>query len=268
LPGKIVDEILKLLEDTISGLEAIVVSRIVMGLGYTAVELSTGNVGVCCTLQNEISPVWCQVHESAGDLAGTSATEIANMARSWDLSKSVLGVATMNALSSIAIAKNQNAYSVSKGNILDSVMLTKSDTVVFVGRMIPLIIRVQKKVKKIYVLERELTHREVGILPDTACEEILPKATFAIISGTTIANGTIDRLTELSKAAREIAVVGASASVLPDPLFKYGVTIVGGVEIRDRNKLLQIIAEGGGTKQLKRAVEFVNFRPFHAVNKM
>lgn len=272
MPGKIVDEILKLLTDLIPCLDEITASRIVMGLGYTGVELSTGDVGVCCTLQNEISPVCCQVHKRAGDLAGSPAMEIANMARSWDLSESVLGVAAINALSSVAVTRNQNTYSaryaVSKGNILDGVEFRKNDAVAFVGRMIPLIKRVQMKVTKIYVLERELTRREVGVLPDTACEEILPKASVAIITGTTIANGTIDRLIELSKGAREIAVAGASASVLPDPLFERGVTIIGGIEVRDRNKLLQIIAEGGGTQQLKRAVEFVNLRSFHAPNNV
>ena len=123
----------------------------------------------------------------------------------------------------------------------------KSDVVVLVGMIAPLTERIQGKVEKLFVLEKDLMQRESGILPDTACEEVLPKASVAIITGTTIVNGTIDRLVELSKGARETAVVGASASVLPDPLFEHGVTIVGGITVLDPDKLLQIVAEGGGT---------------------
>ena len=169
-------------------------------------------------------------------------------------------MATVNALSSIAIAENNEAYIVSKGNILDQIAFKKSDHVVIIGKIAPLTERIQGRVKQLFVLEKDSMRRERGILPETACEEVLPKASVAIITGTTIVNGTIDRLVELSKGAREIAVEGASASVLPDPLFEHGVTIVGGIKVLDLGKLLQIVAEGGGTKQLKAAVEFINLR--------
>lgn len=98
------------------------------------------------------------------------------------------------------------------------------------------------------------------MLSDIASEELLPKADVAVVTGTSLANGTIDRLLQLAREAREIAVVGASASVLPEPLFNHGVTIVGGIRVLDAEKLLQIVAEGGGTRQLKKATEFVTLR--------
>ena len=56
-----------------------------------------------------------------------------------------------------------------------------------------------------------------GVLPDVACEELLPKASVVIITGAAIANGTIDRLLELSAGARYIALISPSATVVPDP---------------------------------------------------
>ncbi len=261
MPGKIVNDILDLLPNVIPDLNMIRVDKVILGLGYTGVKLSTGQVGVCFTFQTEISLSCCQIYKKAGKLTGSTAMEMMNMARSWDLSESVIGIATVNALSSIAIANNKEAYVILKGNILDHIALEKKDTVVFVGRISPLIKRIEGKVKRIYVLERDWARRESGVLPDTACEEILPQADVAIITGTALVNGTIDRLIELSKGAREIAVVGASASVLPGPLFKCGVTCVGGIKVLDPDKLMQIVAEGGGTQQLKAAAEFINLRP-------
>lgn len=260
MPGKIVNDILSLLPNVIPDINKITVDKVILGLGYTGVKLSTGHVGICFTFQNEISPRCCQVHTKAGKLAGSMAIELANMARSWDLSESIVGIATVNALSSVAIARNQEAYIINKGNVLDFIALEKEDIVVFVGKIGPLIRRIEGNVEKIYVVERDLMRRESGVLPDTACEEILPQANVALLTGTTLVNGTIDRMLELSKGAREIALVGASASVIPDPLFRHGVTIVGGIEVLDPDKLLQIVAEGGGTPQLKAAVEFVSLR--------
>lgn len=261
MPGKIVNDILALLHRGVPDLERITVEKVILGLGYSGVKLSTGQVGVCFTFQTEISLSCCQIYKRAGTLAGSSAVDMMNMARSWDLSESVVGIATVNALSSICIDNNPQAYLVSKGNILDQIAFEKEDTVVFVGRISPLINRIEGKVDKIFVLERDLNRRENGVLPDTACEEVLPRADVAIISGTTLANGTIDRLIELPRKAREIAIVGASASVVPDPLFQRGATGVGGIRALDPDKLLQIVAEGGGTPQLKAAAEFINLRP-------
>ena len=261
MAGAIINEILDSLQELIPNVERIQVDRIVVGLGYTAAHLTTGQVGVCFSFQAEITPRSWQAHKRAENLAGTSAIELAKMAKSWDLSKGVIGLATMNALSSIAIETNRASYCLSRGNVLEDIEFRKDDVVVMVGNIVPLRKGITRRVKKVYVLERDLSRREHGVLPDTANEEIVPKANVAIITGTSLANGTIDRLLELSRDAREIAVVGASASVLPSPLFNHGATIVGSIRVLDANKLLQIVAEGGGTRQLKEAVEFVNIRP-------
>jgi uncharacterized protein (DUF4213/DUF364 family) len=49
--------------------------------------------------------------------------------------------------------------------------------------------------------------------------------------------------------------------MIPDPLFKRGVKIIGSIKPVDADRLLQIIEEGGGTPQIKSAVKFINIRP-------
>jgi len=39
------------------------------------------------------------------------------------------------------------------------------------------------------------------------------------------------------------------------------VTVIGGVRVLDPDKMIQIIAEGGGTPQLKSVTEFITLRP-------
>jgi len=81
-----------------------------------------------------------------------------------------------------------------------------------------------------------------------------------VITGSSLANGTVDRLLELASGARTVALVGPTVSCVPDPLFRRGVDYTGGVRIRDADKALQVIAEGGGTPRLKMAGEFVTFK--------
>ncbi len=182
MPGRIVSDILNLLLKGIKDLGRITVDRVTLGLGYTSVKLSTGNVGVCYTFQTEISTGCCQIQKQAGKLSGASAIEIMNLARSWNIAESVIGIATVNALSSIYITDNAEAYHILGGNVLDNLLLEKNDTVVFVGSIRPLIKRLEGKVDKIFVLERNVKRRESGILPDKACEEILPQANVSIIT--------------------------------------------------------------------------------------
>ena len=260
MPGEIVSEIIASLRDALPDAHKIVLEKVIFGLGYTAVKLNTAQTGICFTFQSEISSSCHGLTERAGSLAGCKALEIAELARSWNLLESVLGVATLNALSS-SIIGTEDSYSVSYGNVFNKIKFRKGDVVTFVGKIKPLIERVRKKVDKVYVLERDVNRRNAGILPDLAAEEVLPNSNVTIITGTAIANGTIDRLLQLSDRAREVVLVGASASMIPGPLFKHGVTIVGAIRVRDADRLLQIVAEAGGTHELKTAVDFINLRP-------
>ncbi len=263
MPGKIIRELLSLIKSEVQEIASLYVKRVVLGLGYTGVELNTGHVGVCYTFGNEIIPDCCQIWRQAGTLKGKPALEIAEFSLSWDLSESVVGVAALNALSQLVIDKNKEKYVIDEGDFLEHIEIRKGDTVVMVGNIHPFVRKIKEKTDKFYILEKNPRLREAGILPETAAEEVLPLANVAVITGTTLANGTIDHILELSKGAREIGLVGPSASVLPDPLFKHGVTIIGCIKVTDGEKIMQVISEGGGTPNFKIASKSVILRPRH-----
>ena len=144
---------------------------------------------------------------------------------------------------------------------VDFIEIKADDTVVMIGKIGPLIQPIKEKTDKIFIIERNPLHRNEGTLPDTACEEYLPEADVLLITGSAIANGSIDHILNSSKNAREIIMVGPTCGLIPDPFFNKGVTAIGGVKITDADKALQIIAEGGGTKALKPAMEFTTIKP-------
>ena len=66
-----------------------------------------------------------------------------------------------------------------------------------------------------------------------------------IITGVTLINHTLEGILAAAKPDAEIAVMGPTASALPDPLFKRGVTVVGGVVVTEPDRLLDILSTGG-----------------------
>ncbi|MEM0010151.1 MAG: DUF364 domain-containing protein [Candidatus Bathyarchaeia archaeon] len=261
MPGKIIRDLLCSVRSEIENIDAIKVKRVIIGLGYTAVQLDTEHVGLCYTFSSEIAPDCCQIWRRAGTLAGSPAIKLAELSLSWDLSEAVVGVAALNALSQLIIEKKSDRYVIVEGDLIDQIKIAEDDTVVLVGNIYPFIPKIIDKTRKIFILERNPRIRGANIFPDVASEDILPGATVVIITGTALANGTIDRLLELSRTAREVALVGPTASILPDPLFRHGVTAIGCVRIVDNERILQIVSEGGGTPSFKGACKQIVIRP-------
>ena len=258
---RIVEQVLELVMKKVPGISTLTIKKACIGLGYTGVTLESGHAGLCHTLSHEMAPYCCQVNKRAGKISGSKAIDIVNMARSWEVNESVLGFATLNALSQKFFDEVTSPFDIKSSNFINELRVKSSDTVVMVGSLHPFIISIRKKAKELYIIERSPLLRDEGAFPDTAAEDLLPQADVVVATGSSLANGTIDRILELSNSAREFGLVGPSASVIPNPLFDRGVTAIGGVKILDGDKMIQIIAEGGGTPQLKSITEFITIRP-------
>jgi len=255
----ILSEVRDTLMEEVPDVGEIRVEGVCLGLGYSGLKLDTGHAGVCNTLISEATPQCCEILQDAGTLAGRPVTEFLGMIESWDFIERVIGVSAINALSQIVFEKEPDRYLVEKRNLVDVVEVTREDTVVMVGHIKPFTPVFTSRARVLHILERS-SHREEGVLPDTACEQLLPEADIAVITGSALVNGTMDRLLELAGDARTVAIVGPTASCLPDPLFRRGADLVGGIRIRDADKAIRILSEGGGTPQLRRAGEFVTFK--------
>lgn len=79
-------------------------------------------------------------------------------------------------------------------------------------------------------------------MPDSACEYLLPNQDFVFITGTTITNKTVVRLLELSQDATCVLV---GPSVVPSPvLFDYGVDVIAGSMVLDRDRVRLLVEQG------------------------
>ena len=240
--------------------DEITLERIVLGMGYTGIKLSNGDAGVCHSLISETNPNCCDILDNAGHLTELSVKEVLSYLDSWDLFDRILGVATLNALSQSVIREQADRYPVLKENLINVLEVEPEDTVSMVGLIKPFVKPLTEKSKRLCVLERS-SPRPEGVYPDTACEELIPESDVVILTGSSLGNGTLDRLLELASNARKVAVVGPTVSMVPDPLFKRGVDFCGGIQVVDPDLLMTVLSEAGGTPQMKReAAELVTYR--------
>jgi hypothetical protein len=259
MPGTIVGEILAFLLKNIPEAFQLKVKNVCIGLRYTAVQLENGYLGLCATLPSELSLEDRGLQLDSGRLAGSLLFDLARLAGSWIPAESTVGLAAINAASQMLFERRAEAYEVSTGNLMAELKVKGNDKVVMVGNIKPIASFLEDVAGELYVLERDPRLRG-GNLPDTACEEYLPRADIAIITASTLINGTIDRLLELTRGAREVILVGPTSPITPEPLFNHGVTIVSGVQVLSSDAALRIVMEGGGAKQLQEVCQLVNVR--------
>lgn len=80
----------------------------------------------------------------------------------------------------------------------------------------------------------------------------------AIITATTLLNDTIEEVLNSLGNPRHVAILGPSTPLCPVIFQNTPVTHLGGAVIRDTNKVMQIISEGGGTRAMRPYLRFVN----------
>jgi uncharacterized protein (DUF4213/DUF364 family) len=81
--------------------------------------------------------------------------------------------------------------------------------------------------------EIEYAPKEVFVHPEKENKEVLERATVAIITGSSLVNGTFSELISYTKNARLVIVYGASAGMIPDVLLEQGVDGVNSFRVTD-----------------------------------
>ncbi|MEM2753602.1 MAG: DUF364 domain-containing protein, partial [Nitrososphaerota archaeon] len=227
-----------------------------IGIFYTGVKLSTGHGGVSYTMtRSSTETVCCPEVPMAGEIAGMGVKDALKLAEEEDVISATIGIATINAASqSLIFGEMKDRYNIIVGHdALDIISINPSDRVVMIGAFPPYVKRLRQNVKSLTVFDdNKSVLMELGLPtePDVSLENSLKNASVAIITGSAFVNKTIERLLELSSNTREVLVVGPTASMLPDLLFKRGVTAVGGIRITDVEKMLRVVSEAGGTRAL------------------
>jgi len=269
--GTIAKELIKNAEKL--GLHEKTVEDVRVGLTYVAVKLS-GNDSCCGighVLRSEL-PTHCFRAEALYPMIGRNASELAELILEPDPLLPSIGIATINAVFSEHAEKLRGVL---KGDVVDSLKLEDDDVVGMVGNFVPIVRRLEGRVKEIRILERKVMDtckpksqdikcgcdEFVKYYPDWAWEDVLPECDVAIITASTIVNRTLDSLiSACAGKAREVALVGPTTTLAPEVFRHHGVTFLGGVRISSSRKVMEIISQGGGMNVFGNGAEKISLR--------
>jgi len=213
-----------------------------IGLGYTAVLLTSGTCGVAGMLRHRLSHNACSLLSQAGTLIGTDVNRLIPLLRSSHVVETSIGLAVVNALAA------QQPHQFSDENFFDLLHIRQSDVVGIVGYIEPIVKEIRGRAKEVVVFDEAKTG--LSDVCDTNLEqELLPQCDVVILSATSLLNNTFDALVTMSSHARDICVMGPSTPLLPEVFQQRGVTVLAGRHILDSEKVLQIVSEAGGTKR-------------------
>jgi uncharacterized protein (DUF4213/DUF364 family) len=225
------------------------VRRVLLGLNWSVAQVDAA--GLCFS---PIEPP--RTLSFPGTLAGRSAHDLVPWIRSFDPCEATVGCAIINAIvnheGNSVLQRAQPLANAAPPHLRVFANFTDQTTdarVVVIGRY-PGLEEVWRG-RDYTCLERRAAP---GTLPDAAAEYVLPKADWVFVTGSAIANKTLPRLLELSRAATTV-LMGPSVPWLEE-WADFGVNYLAGVAVRDVDRLWQVAAEGGGTRIFDEAVNY------------
>jgi uncharacterized protein (DUF4213/DUF364 family) len=223
-----------------------------IGLRYTAVLLDNGQAGLAFTSRGD-SKDGCCAFKGLTPLAGRPASSLLGLFDSGDEVESAVALATANALSNVM------KDGLLEGDTLDHVQLYPGDTVGMVGYFTPMLPELQKRVSRVLIFER-IDQPKGDLLPEREIHRHLPLCQVALITSSTISNGSIGPILGSARTCREVVLLGSSTPLIPDAFYATPVTVLSGVVITGPDELLRIVSEGGGTRRLRKCTKKVNLR--------
>jgi uncharacterized protein (DUF4213/DUF364 family) len=252
-------EIIK--EKSPAPLQDVRIDDLVIGIFFTGVILSTGHAGVAFTPIAEIPEAICCPTTAArmpqaGSLDGSPISEILNYALDANVLKSAIGVGALNALSQWVIESgNKREYEVIKDKDgFDLLEIKPDETVTLIGAFGPYIRRLKMMGNPFYIVEKNsqtLRTDEIKYFkPESEMSSAIGKSDAMIITGTAIVNHTIDNILSLITKDKRTAIIGPTASMIPDAFFKRGVYVMAGVRILDPEEMIKILKQGGSAYHL------------------
>ncbi|MBM4310956.1 MAG: hypothetical protein FJ119_08435 [Deltaproteobacteria bacterium] len=218
-----------------------------IGLGYTAVQLDNGSVGLAYTFR-ENAGHGCTVFQGRRPIASAAVRDIVGYITSSDMLERTVGLAAANALFNTDDPAGACAgWSCHGGDLLDVLELSADDRVGMVGFFGPLAPVIRQRAAELVIFEEHMDRAD-SLVPGARAAELLPTCTVAIITATTIINNSFEKIAAAASACRAIAVLGPSTPLVPALFRDYGVTHLSGVVAENPRQIMQVVSEAGGTR--------------------
>jgi uncharacterized protein len=212
-----------------------------IGGSYVAVVLTGGRIGVAARLK-----------EFAGTQIEIPCSEICGKRAEALLEDLVSGKGAIERALALAAA-NALIHPDIPGREEDTIGLLKlrpGERIAMVGLFRPIVPRIQSTGVLLSVIERDTSEKER--------RESLEACDVAIVTATTLLNGTLEGVLNGLGRPRHVALIGPSTPLCEEIFRGTPVTHLGGSAIVDAAGLLRVVSEGGGTPDMRPCLRYVN----------
>jgi len=232
------------------------VERVVVGLYFTGVKLSTGHVGACATPSKSATSAACcpdAGHASPlpGTLRGRRALDLVGETQHPDGVRRAVGIAAMNALAALCWDRRPHPDMTLEAGIdaFAAADIRPGQQVVIVGAFVPFLRELKRRQQPYLVLERNpgaLKPDELPFYrPAAEAATVVPQADVLLITGTTLLNDTIDPILAAARPDATKVVVGPTVGLVPDAYLRRGCDVLGGIRVTRPDAFLDVLAEAG-----------------------
>jgi uncharacterized protein (DUF4213/DUF364 family) len=235
-------------------LTSLTVERVVVGVFFTGIKLSSGCTGVAYTPPETAKTAGRQIlkRKSPGFRGRPVRDLLFNTVE--NPFSDVIRLALLNALS-VPVMCELASSQPKDLDLTDFPEFFTGRKICMVGAIMPLLQKLDHlSASEIKIIERKTEsipdERKSLLVPPENAADALGWCDTAVITGAAIANGSFLDLISKIKPQTAIAVVGPTAGFIPIPLFRRGVAIVSTVTVTNGDLALEILAEGGGAYQL------------------
>ena len=137
----------------------------------------------------------------------------------------------------------------------DLLKIQPQETISLIGAFIPYIRRLKTMGNPFSIIEKNtqtLRPDEMKFFkPESEMGSTLEKSDVVIITGTAIVNHTIDSILSCLRSGQRAAIIGPTASILPERFFDRGVQVMAGIRIFDPDRMTVILKQAGSAYHLK-----------------
>ncbi|MBN1545173.1 MAG: DUF364 domain-containing protein [Syntrophaceae bacterium] len=230
-------EILKSILNSIK--EDAPVQAVNRGIHWTAV------VSKRCGLASTMASVDCSHEEGAQGMEGSftemTALGLARYCLDSGMSRTSLGLAAINSILDV----DPNKYSDVEGLKLAK-DLGKGKNISIIGHF-PFMDDLAKEAKNLWIIEK---NPRPGDYPEAMGNDFIPKSDIVVISSTTLINETLPGILALCKKDSVKMLLGPTTP-LSEALFDYGIDMLAGSVVIDKETVLKSVSEGTSFMQLK-----------------
>lgn len=223
----------------------IAVEDVRIGASYVAVVLAGGRTGLAARLKEAVGAEIEPRRDGRLFTGGRSDRLLDFLVRRAGVVERALGLAAANAL----IHPTPPGV---EADTIDLMGLRAGERVAMVGLFRPIVPRIEAAGVQLTVIERDT--------PESERRRALGSCEVAIVTATTILNGTLEGILNELGRPRHVALIGPSTPLCEAIFRDTPVTHLGGSAVADTARILEVIARGGGTPQMRPWLRFVNIR--------